>query len=114
MMRIKGTSGRESEEFDKKTAGQGTKKQRSAKRHNVKPGENPKKIDQAKSVEKERNADNAKDAGKGDSTETEDVVRVRESISILVRESAAKIATEIIKVAVTGQLAPAKYLFEAI
>ena len=42
-----------------------------------------------------------------------DVVEVRENINELVKESAEAIAIEVIKVAKTGQLAPAKYLFEA-
>ncbi len=42
-----------------------------------------------------------------------DVVQVRENINELVRGSAKDIATEVIKVAKTGQLASAKYLFEA-
>lgn len=43
-----------------------------------------------------------------------DMVRVRENINNLVKNSARKIATEVIKVAKTGQLASAKYLFEAV
>jgi hypothetical protein len=43
-----------------------------------------------------------------------DMVRVRESINNLVGGSAEKIAIEVIKVALTGQLATAKYLFEAV
>ncbi len=42
-----------------------------------------------------------------------DVVEVRENINELVKDSAEAIAIEVIKVAKTGQLAPAKYLFEA-
>jgi len=42
-----------------------------------------------------------------------DVVQVRENINELVKDSAEDIATEVIKVAKTGQLASAKYLFEA-
>jgi hypothetical protein len=42
-----------------------------------------------------------------------DVVEVRENINELVRASAELIAIEVIKVALTGQLATAKYLFEA-
>ena len=41
-----------------------------------------------------------------------DIARVRENITNLVGDSAEDIATEVIKVAKTGQLAPAKYLFE--
>jgi hypothetical protein len=42
-----------------------------------------------------------------------DLVEVRENINELVRASAELIAIEVIKVALTGQLATAKYLFEA-
>jgi hypothetical protein len=42
-----------------------------------------------------------------------DIVQVRENINELVKDSAKDIATEVIKVAKTGQLASAKYLFEA-
>ena len=42
-----------------------------------------------------------------------DVVEVRESINELVMDSAVAIAVGVIEVAKTGQLAPAKYLFEA-
>ncbi|MFZ0136858.1 MAG: hypothetical protein WAK89_07365 [Candidatus Sulfotelmatobacter sp.] len=42
-----------------------------------------------------------------------DIVQVREGINELVKDSAKDIATEVIKVAKTGQLASAKYLFEA-
>ena len=42
-----------------------------------------------------------------------DVVEVRENISELVKDAAKDIATEVIKVAKTGQLASARYLFEA-
>jgi hypothetical protein len=43
-----------------------------------------------------------------------DIVEVRGNIDDLVKASAVKIATEVIKVALTGQLATARYLFEAI
>ncbi|MGC2272230.1 MAG: hypothetical protein WA539_09610 [Candidatus Sulfotelmatobacter sp.] len=43
-----------------------------------------------------------------------DMVRVRENINNLVGNSARDIANEVIKVAKTGQLASAKYLFEAV
>ncbi|MGA8764318.1 MAG: hypothetical protein WB562_15735 [Candidatus Sulfotelmatobacter sp.] len=43
-----------------------------------------------------------------------DMVQVRENINDLVRISAKDIATGVIKVAKTGQLASAKYLFEAV
>ena len=42
-----------------------------------------------------------------------DIAQVRENINELVKDSAKDIATEVIKVAKTGQLASAKYLFEA-
>lgn len=44
----------------------------------------------------------------------QDIVLVREGINELVKASAQKIAIEVIKVALTGQLATAKYLFEAV
>jgi hypothetical protein len=43
-----------------------------------------------------------------------DMVKVRENINDLVTDSAEDIATEVIKVAKTGQLASAKYLFEVV
>ena len=43
-----------------------------------------------------------------------DIVEVRGNIDNLVKASAEKIAIEVIKVALTGQLATAKYLFEAV
>ena len=43
-----------------------------------------------------------------------DFVEVRKEIATLVRGSATKIAMEVIKVALTGQLAQTKYLFEAV
>ena len=43
-----------------------------------------------------------------------DMGQVRENINNLVGNSARKIAIEVIKVALTGQLATAKYLFEAV
>ena len=43
-----------------------------------------------------------------------DMERVRENINTLVKNSARKIATEVIKAARTGQLASARYLFEAV
>lgn len=43
-----------------------------------------------------------------------DMVQVRENINSLVRLAARDIAREVIKVAKTGQLASAKYLFEAV
>jgi hypothetical protein len=47
-------------------------------------------------------------------TKGKDIVQVRENINELVKGSAELIATEVIKVAMTGQLATAKYLFEAV
>ena len=43
-----------------------------------------------------------------------DIAEVRANINDLVRASAELIAIEVIKVALTGQLATAKYLFEAV
>jgi hypothetical protein len=67
----------------------------------------------------------AKGKGKGTAKKSEenstpkakkgqDIVVVREGINELVKASAQKIAIEVIKVALTGQLATAKYLFEAV
>lgn len=47
-------------------------------------------------------------------TKKVDIVQVRENITNMVGSSAKDIATEVIKVAKTGQLASAKYLFEAV
>jgi len=56
-----------------------------------------------------------KSAAKDAETKTgKDIVEVRGNIDNLVKESAEKIAIEVIKVALTGQLATAKYLFEAV
>ena len=65
------------------------------------PPEKPEKPAKAK-----REKASAKKKGK-------DVVEVRESINELVMDSAVAIAVGVIEVAKTGQLAPAKYLFEA-
>ena len=65
------------------------------------PTEKPEKPAKAK-----RDKASAKKKGK-------DVVEVRESINELVMDSAVAIAAGVIEVAKTGQLAPAKYLFEA-
>ena len=43
-----------------------------------------------------------------------DFVEVRKNIASLVRKSAGKIAAKAIEVAMAGQLAPAKYFFEAV
>ena len=53
-------------------------------------------------------------AKKSETQKGKDIVEVRVNIDNLVKESAEKIAAEVIKVALTGQLATAKYLFEAI
>jgi hypothetical protein len=53
-------------------------------------------------------------AKKSETKKGKDIVEVRVNIDNLVKESAEKIAAEVIKVALTGQLATAKYLFEAI
>lgn len=48
-------------------------------------------------------------------TKGKDIVEIRENISALVKDSAEDIATSVIEVATrTGQLASAKYLFEAV
>lgn len=58
---------------------------------------------------KKSEKDAAPNAKKG-----QDIVQVREGINELVKASAQQIAIEVIKVALTGQLATAKYLFEAV
>src|SRR5580693_2533256 len=59
-----------------------------------------------KTAKKKASAKKTKKKGK-------DIAQVRENINELVKDSAKDIATEVIKVAKTGQLASAKYLFEA-
>jgi hypothetical protein len=49
-----------------------------------------------------------------DTKKGKDILQVRENINDLVKNSAEDIAIEVIKVAMTGQLATAKYLFEAV
>jgi len=69
------------------------------------------------SVKKAKEKSKAKKAVKKNGSKAKepvDVVQVRENINNLVRGSAELIATEVIKVALTGQLATAKYLFEAV
>ena len=51
---------------------------------------------------------------KAETKNGKDIVEVRGNIDNLVKASAELIAAEVIKVALTGQLATAKYLFEAI
>lgn len=51
---------------------------------------------------------------KAETNQGKNIVEVRGNIDNLVKASAELIAAEVIKVALTGQLATAKYLFEAI
>ena len=52
---------------------------------------------------------------RGEDKKGKDIVQVRENINELVKDSAEEIATSVIEVATrTGQLASAKYLFEAV
>jgi hypothetical protein len=51
---------------------------------------------------------------KAETKKGKDIVEVRGNIDNLVKNAAELIAAEVIKVALTGQLATAKYLFEAI
>jgi len=51
---------------------------------------------------------------KAETKQGKNIVEVRGNIDNLVKASAELIAAEVIKVALTGQLATAKYLFEAI
>jgi hypothetical protein len=53
-------------------------------------------------------------AKKAETNEGKNIVEVRGNIDNLVKDAAELIAIEVIKVALTGQLATAKYLFEAI
>jgi hypothetical protein len=53
-------------------------------------------------------------AKKAATNEGKNIVEVRGNIDNLVKDAAELIAIEVIKVALTGQLATAKYLFEAI
>jgi hypothetical protein len=53
-------------------------------------------------------------AKKAGTNEGKNIVEVRGNIDNLVKNAAELIAAEVIKVALTGQLATAKYLFEAI
>jgi hypothetical protein len=70
-----------------------------------------------KRAAKKSGKDSDKKSTKGGAGRTKkpvDLAQVRENISTLVRESAEEIATGVIKVAKTGQLTSAKYLFEAV
>jgi hypothetical protein len=53
-------------------------------------------------------------AKKAATNEGKNIVEVRGNIDNLVKDAAELIAIEVIKVALTGQLATAKYLFEAV
>jgi hypothetical protein len=70
-------------------------------------------LKKAKGKGKEPEKKSAKKSGTK-SKKPVDMVQVRENINNLVGGSAEKIAIEVIKVALTGQLATAKYLFEAV
>jgi hypothetical protein len=70
-----------------------------------------------KSAGKKRASAAAKKAGKKKSESLEkkvDFVQLRKSIAELVEESAELICSKVLEVAKTGQLAPAKYMFEAV
>jgi hypothetical protein len=59
-------------------------------------------------------ASEEKEASQAEAANECDFKEVRKDIAKKVGKSAGKIADEVIKVALTGQLAPAKYLFESV
>jgi hypothetical protein len=70
----------------------------------------------SKSTSKSKQKSTTKQSAKtsGGKKKPVDMVRVRENINDLVGNSAKEIAAKVIEVAKTGQLASAKYLFEAV
>jgi hypothetical protein len=82
--------------------------------HKVRSRGNVQSIEKRKNIEKAKNIGREENIGNAEKWGAEDFVRVRESISALVRKSATRIVENVIEVAASGQLAPAKYLFEAI
>jgi len=100
----------------KKTKGKGaakksrksTKKNDSSKKSEKKPAEKQ----TAKLAEMPAKEPTKKDEG-SDAKKPMDMAQARENVNDLVRESAAAIATGVINTAKSGQLASAKYLFEA-
>jgi hypothetical protein len=71
-------------------------------------------VKKAKSKSKAAAKKSAKKKGAAKINKPADMVAVRENINDLVRDSAEFIASKVIEVARTGQLASAKYLFEAV
>ena len=67
----------------------------------------------SESKQKSTTRQSAKTSG-GGKKKPVDMVRVRENINDMVGSSAKEIAAKVIEVAKTGQLASAKYLFEAV
>jgi hypothetical protein len=67
-----------------------------------------------KAKAKDKSAAKKSAAPKAATNEGKNIVEVRGNIDNLVKNAAELIAAEVIKVALTGQLATAKYLFEAI
>jgi hypothetical protein len=92
-----------------KKSGKGAKKKKSLKR----PEKKPTKKQTRKPTERPAKEPTKRDEG-SHMKKPVDMVQARENISDLVRESAAAIANGVILVARSGQLASAKYLFEAV
>jgi hypothetical protein len=67
-----------------------------------------------KKAKSKRTAKRPENKSAGGTKKPIDMVQLRENINNLVGESAKDIATKVIEVAKTGQLASAKYLFEAV
>lgn len=100
-----------------KKSGKDSKKSKSTKKSTTKstkrtprrPTEKP-----ATKLKEMPTKDPAKKDERNDAKKPVDMVQARENVSDLVKEAAADIANGVIKVAKTGQLASAKYLFEAV
>jgi hypothetical protein len=92
-----------------KKSGKDTKKNKSTKNSKKKSTKRPPKR-QAEKPGKERVQKNQRN----DAKKPVNMVQARENVSDLVRKAAAKIAKGMIAGALDGQLASAKYLFEAV
>jgi Tfp pilus assembly protein PilF len=90
-----------------KKSGKDSKKKKSLKKSTTKKPSTRKPTEKLAKEPAKKNEEN-------DAKKPVDMVQARENISVLVRESAAKIATGVIEVAKSGQLASARYLFEAV
>ena len=73
-----------------------------------------KESESVKKAKSKRTAKRSENKSAGGTKKPIDMVQLRENINNLVGESAKDIATKVIEVAKTGQLASAKYLFEAV